>query len=83
MKSEHGDPVSFIGKTREGEWGKGEWGEEAGMVQGPLGGGTDGVVGQVGEQRGDGEEQEEGGVKRRGNWAIRFLHLLLARDQSL
>lgn len=52
------------------------------MAQGPLGEKTDGVIGQVGEQRGDGEKQEEGGVKRRGNWAIRFLHLPLAKDQS-
>lgn len=43
---------------------------------------TDGFIGQVCEQRGDGKKQEEEGGKRAGNCAIRSLHLPLATDQS-
>lgn len=53
VKSEHGDPVSSIGKKREGGHGRRE---ELGHGNGvkATGGRTDGIIGQVYEQRGVG-----------------------------
>lgn len=76
VKSEHGDPVSSIGKKREGGQDRGEERGVRGGVK-ATGGRTDGIIGQVCEQRGDGEKQEEEGGKRGGNWAIRSLRFAI------
>lgn len=81
LKLEHGDPVSFIGETRERGQGRGKavgdryWGKA-------TGGKADGITGKVREQRGDGDKQEAKGVNTKGHLAIRLPHLPLATDQS-
>lgn len=42
---------------------------------------TDGIIGQVCEQKADEEKREEEGEKRGGNWAVRSLRSPLATDQ--